>query len=145
MALVIEAINRFAPKTPEPSKDGIVIYKQTKLIKITSIFLVLSWVGLLVIFTMVAMLVAEVDINNNTFTSILSIPLVFGALYASSMLFVKCNHCDKRVFVQWSNIPPYSTKYCGLSGFGAIALEVLLKQKFTCMHCGQQHTVDKNA
>jgi len=74
MALVIEAINRFAPKTPEPSKDGIVIYKQTKLIKITSIFLVLSWVGLLVIFTMVAMLVAEVDINNNTFTSILSIP-----------------------------------------------------------------------
>jgi hypothetical protein len=86
------------------------------------------------------MLFAGLESTSFLIVSFLSL-LFMAVVYLISGIQLKCVNCKKRIFVQVVERPPYSVKFRGLTGWSSIVLQVLILKSFTCMHCGQVHTI----
>ena len=144
---LVALIGKFAPPdaTPAPHAEK-EYYSKPWLIIAASSFAVVAWSAML--FIVIAFFLSFFGIyhNDQFLTVIFGTLLSAGALYLVFAPLLKCNHCDRRIFVQWTREPPpFSIKFKGMEGWASIILQVILRREFMCMHCGKKYKVSTNA
>ena len=143
---LVALISRYAPDAPRPApRAEPELYSKPTRILLASSFAVAAWMTS-VIFLLVAALGFAGVVSDSWFLGVLGISFCFGILYLCASLPLKCNHCTRRIFAQWTEEPPtYSVEFKGMKGGTAIVLQVLLTREFQCMNCGKQYRVSINA
>jgi uncharacterized Tic20 family protein len=134
-------------KKPDPipaNSNEIVEFPRSRTIIFASVCVLIAWVCMLVFLISVFLPTLGIESNLILVISLISL-LVMAILYLLTSFQLKCSHCQKRVFFQISENPPFSVKYKGLTGWSSIVLQVLLMNSFTCMHCGKKYSIKSNA
>jgi hypothetical protein len=124
---------------PLHSKD-VVKFTNPKAIIFASSCALIGWLCMFALLLSILMLFAGFESKLFLIISIFSL-LFMAALYFISGIQLRCVNCKKRIFVQVIEHPPHSIKFKGLTGWSSIVLQVLILKSFTCMHCGQVHTL----
>ncbi len=115
-------------------------FPNPKKIAFASSCVVMAWLCMLA--SLISILIMFVGLESKLFLIVSISSLLFmAAVYLVSGIQLKCVNCKKRIFVQVVEKPPHSVKFKGLTGWSSIVLQVLVLKKFTCMHCGQVHTL----
>ena len=143
--LVVALITKLAPRDPAPSCSLEEQYGHGFIITAASTLLVSAWFALLAIVVLAVLNMLEIYSNDGPITYAIISMLLLAFLYLIHALFIKCTECNRRIFVQWNIAPKFSISYFGLEGFASIALQVLFKRKFICMHCGKKYFLSGNA
>ena len=63
------------------------------------------------------------------------------AAFFSFAFALRCPKCRKHVLLQWVSAPPHGEKDVNIDSGASTAHQVLWKQRFHCMYCGQQYQV----
>jgi hypothetical protein len=120
--------------------ESAVKFAYPKAIIFASSCALIGWLFMFVFLIAIVFLFAGVEDKLLLVVSLLSF-LFMALVYLISSIQLKCVNCKKRLFVQAVERPPYSIKFKGLTGWSSIVLQVLILKSFTCMHCGQVHTL----
>jgi hypothetical protein len=120
--------------------EGVVRFPNPKKIAFASSCVLMAWLCMLASLFSILVMFAGIESKLFLIVSIFSL-LFMSAVYLISGIQLKCVNCKKRVFVQVVEKPPHSVKFKGLTGWSSVVLQVLVLKKFTCMHCGQVHTL----
>jgi len=69
-----------------------------------------------------------------------------GLTYLSLALTLRCESCDKRLFIEGAESRyPKATKIKGFDYWASAVIEVIRSQRLTCMHCGQRYALSATA
>ena len=144
-ALLVSWIKQHTKPDPTPANSNeIAKFLRSKTIIFASSCVLISWVCMAVF--LISVFLPSLGIESNIVLVISFISFfVMAIAYLLTSFQLKCTHCQKRVFFQVSENPPFSVKFKGLTGWSSIVLQVLLMNSFTCMHCGKKHSVESNA
>lgn len=120
--------------------EGVVKSPNPEKIAFASSCVLMSWLCMLALLIGIVMLFVGIESMH------FRIACIFSAMFMAMLYFItgiqlKCANCKKRIFVQVVERPAYNIKFKGLNGWSSIVLQVLILKKFTCMHCGQVHTL----
>ena len=80
------------------------------------------------------------------FSPILFYIVIILPIYTWLTFTTKCDKCGKALMFQPLNTtyPKINTAY-GLSGFSGTALRIYFSKQFSCMHCGEEYSVEQAA
>ena len=65
----------------------------------------------------------------------------FEAAFFSFAFVLRCPKCRKHVLLQWVSAPTHGEKNINIDSGASAAHQVMWKQRFHCMYCGQQFQV----
>ena len=120
--------------------NAVVKFVSPKRIIFASSCALMCWLCMLA--ALISIIMSFIGFESTLFLIVSFLSFLFMAIvYSISGIPLKCVNCKKRIFVQVVERPPYSIKYKGLTGWSSIVLQVLMLKSFTCMHCGQVHTI----
>ncbi len=144
-ALLVSWIRRHKNPDPTPANSNKTAeFSRSKTIIFSSACVLVSWLCMVVFLIAVFLPSFGIESNIVLATSLISF-FVMAIIYLLTSFQLKCTNCQKRVFFQISENPPFSIKFKGLTGWSSIVLQVLLMNSFTCMHCGKKHSIKSNA
>ena len=136
-------IEKLRPEDPEPSKSQYVSsYDKPILATVTAGMVFSSWICVFA-FLVLALLVKFAgweSLKTFSFAALLSF-FALAFAYAILALFVRCNTCNRRFFIQWDMDPNFDEPLFTLHGWSAVVLRIVLRKKFRCIYCGQHYEI----
>ena len=141
--LLVALLSKYAPSDPQPSSDSSETkYRHPILIKVGASFVVFSWLSMAIFMLSLGLGATGIIKDSQFILYPLGTFFVSALLYAAVAISLRCENCARRITVQWRmEPPPFSIKFCKMEGWSSIILQVLLKNRFVCMHCGKKYSV----
>jgi hypothetical protein len=138
---------RLAPPVQNFVSADIKIVPHGLTLKIGAVAVVAAWASILILLALgIWALIVERALGspipgeiNTLIVLSLGAFVAFMTVYGIAAYLVRCARCNRRVLAQALGQTPFSERFGGLTGWGAVVLSVLARGTFRCLYCGQRY------
>lgn len=119
-------------------------YSRPALLTVAAYAVHLAWGGLLVMPVALA-IAAFAKTAIVGFLACGTAVVVGAASHFGLAVVLRCDACNRRVFVSPVQNPPYAEKWGHLNAWGSVVTRIAFQRRFRCMHCGQNYAMRPNS